>query len=293
MGKVWEIDYYSRPILDERGKKVWEVLVCETPLDTNTPADSLFRYAQFCPSTQVNSAWLRTALEAAIAQANATPQKIRFFRRQMNNMIVKACEDAGIVAQPSRRTYALYEWLQERIQSVYPQDPNYQPGAVSTVQAELPPPSPLPDALIAEKWAFVTLDAATLREMSEWDIGFGEAFPLIGLTPTTKIPGMVLFSSRALPLAGWMSGIEPTFIKFDGDISHRQDACATARLLLEAGANDSWILPNQLDKNTQVEAARFEAAKEKAQGVHFLAIQSDRLAESFAGFWLLRELRMS
>ncbi|MEO0970614.1 MAG: Tab2/Atab2 family RNA-binding protein, partial [Cyanobacteria bacterium J06639_18] len=33
MGSIWELDYYSRPILDEDQKKVWEVLICESPLD--------------------------------------------------------------------------------------------------------------------------------------------------------------------------------------------------------------------------------------------------------------------
>ncbi|MEB3214919.1 MAG: Tab2/Atab2 family RNA-binding protein, partial [Nostocales cyanobacterium 94392] len=32
MGNIWELDYYSRPILDENNKKIWEVLICETPL---------------------------------------------------------------------------------------------------------------------------------------------------------------------------------------------------------------------------------------------------------------------
>ena len=28
---VWELDFYSRPVLDEEGKKLWEVLICESP----------------------------------------------------------------------------------------------------------------------------------------------------------------------------------------------------------------------------------------------------------------------
>ena len=103
MGTIWELDFYSRPILDENQKKIWEVLVCESPLDTRTQTSSLFRYAQFCPNSQVNSVWLRTALEEAITKAPQAPTKIRFFRRQMNNMITKACQDLGIpaAAKPS------------------------------------------------------------------------------------------------------------------------------------------------------------------------------------------------
>lgn len=176
MGSIWEIDFYSRPILDENQKKLWEVLVCESPLDTSTSIESLFRYAKFCPSTQVNSVWLRTALEEAITKAPQVPTRIRFFRRQMNNMIVKACQDLGIPAQASRRTLALHQWLEQRMEQVYPKEPGYQPITNPSVRFETPGPKPLPDALVGQQWAFVTLEAAAFEEMHEWDIGFGEAF---------------------------------------------------------------------------------------------------------------------
>ncbi|MDJ0547491.1 MAG: Tab2/Atab2 family RNA-binding protein, partial [Microcystis sp. M53601_WE4] len=37
------------------------------------------------------------------------------------------------------------------------------------------------------------------------------------------------------------------------------------------------------------EAKNFEEAKQKANNLHFLAIQSNPESESFAGFWLLQE----
>lgn len=283
MGSIWEIDFYSRPILDENQKKIWEVLVCESPIDTRTKADTLFRYAQFCPSTEVNSGWLRTALQAAIKEAGTTPVKFRFFRRQMNNMIVKACQDLGIPAQPSRRTLALSQWLQQRLEEFYPQQPGYQPSTNPSVKMETSPPQRLPDALIGQKWAFVNLEASAFDQMYEWDIAFSEAFPLqmCGVSIETPIPGLVIFSARALPLAGWMSGLELAVLKLDSS--------PTARLLLETGNTDSWVLFNL--KNQQLaEAQAFEAAKQKANGVHFLAIQSNPQAESFAGFWLLQAL---
>jgi len=215
MGNIWEIDFYSRPILDDNQKKVWEVLVCESPLDVNKQADSLFRYAQYCPSSQVNSGWLRTALQEAINQAGKAPIKIRFFRRQMNNMITKACQDLGIPAQPSRRTLILNQWLQQRMQDVYPQEPGYQGGTNPSVRLEKPLPQRLPDALEGQQWVFVSLAAEDLAEMSEWEISFGEAFPLelAQVSPETRIPGVLFFSPRALPLAGWMSGLELAFFE--------------------------------------------------------------------------------
>ena len=55
---IWELDFYSRPLRDEEGKKVWEVLICETPINIEDRAEKMFRYTQFCPSNQVNSVWL-------------------------------------------------------------------------------------------------------------------------------------------------------------------------------------------------------------------------------------------
>jgi hypothetical protein len=286
MVSIWEIDFYSRPILDENQKKVWEVLVCESPLDARTNPGSLFRYAKFCSSTQVNSGWLRTALEEAITKAGVAPVKFRFFRRQMSNMIVKACQDLGIPAQPSRRTLALYQWLQQRMEEVYPHQTGYQPVTNPSVRIEAPAPQRLPDTLMGQHWVFVTLEATALEEMHEWDIGFGEAFSLqmIGLIPETKVPGVLIFSPRAVPLAGWMSGLELAFLKFDSSLG--------ARLLLETGAVDSWILATLKNPQTLAEAKGFEEVKQKAKGVHFLGVQSSPQAESFAGFWLLQELNL-
>jgi RNA-binding protein Tab2/Atab2 len=286
MSIVWELDFYSRPILDENQKKIWEVLICETPLDTRQSGKDLFQYAQFCPNQQVNSIWLRTAIEEAMQQSQQTPQKIRFFRRQMSNMIIKACEELGISAQASRRTYTIDRWLQQRLLGVYPKEPGYQPTAAAAAFVRYQPqtPQPLPDALEGQKWAFVTLEASAFAEMNEWEIDFGEAFPLamMGLTPETRIPGIIIFSTRATPLAGWLSGLELVFVKFDE---------SKTRLLLETGASDSWILANIKDAQTQAEAKGFELAKEQAEMVHFIAVQSSPTSEAFAGFWLLQELK--
>ncbi|MBW4645205.1 MAG: Tab2/Atab2 family RNA-binding protein [Goleter apudmare HA4340-LM2] len=286
MGSIWELDFYSRPLLDEQQKKVWEVLVCESPLDISTPIDSLFRYAQYCPSTQVNSGWLRTALQEAITKAGEAPIKIRFFRRQMNNMITKACQDVGIPAQPSRRTLVLNQWLQQRMAEVYPQEPGYQGGTNASVRLERPLPQRLPDALEGQQWAFVTLASGDFADMPEWEIGFGEAFPLdlAQISSETRIPGVLIFSPRALPIAGWMSGLELAYLKFD--------TSAGARLLLETGVTESWILANIKNPQTLAEAEGFEAAKQKANGVHFIGVQSNPEAQSFAGFWLLQEVNL-
>ncbi|MEM7556115.1 MAG: Tab2 family RNA-binding protein, partial [Cyanobacteria bacterium P01_A01_bin.84] len=64
---------------------------------------------------------------------------------------------------------------------------------------------------------------------------------------------------------------------------------ARPQLRLETGLSDSWTLINLTNKEVVKQAEDFEAAKQKANGVHFLAVQSDPDSEAFAGFWLLKE----
>ncbi|WP_373539074.1 Tab2/Atab2 family RNA-binding protein [Chamaesiphon sp.] len=282
MGVIWEIDFYSRPLIDERQKKVWELLICESPSTTEQATTELFRYAQYCPSDKVNSLWLGEALQAAMLTAKQSPQRIRFFRRQMNNMITKACKDIGVPAAASRRSIALRQWLNERMEHFYPSLPNYQAVNSASVQMFSDPPQPLPEALIGEKWTFVSLAASQFADMSEWQVGFGEAFPLdmVGVTPQMEIPGLILYSPRSVPLAAWMSGLEIVAVRYQ--------PAPKSTLLLETGASESWIVA-RLEGTTQQEAAQFEASKQRSYGVHFIAIQASPDVEEFAGFWLLYE----
>lgn len=291
MAIVWELDFYSRPLLDDTGKKVWELVVCERAQTVQVELDSLFQYSQFCPSTEVNSLWLQAAIKTAISQAPTPPDRIRFFRRQMNNMITRACNNLGLEAKPSRRTYTLNLLLQQRLQTVYPAMAGFQPGQAnpiaSVVSYQASPPLPLPDALRGDRWALVTLEASAFDDMAAWTIDFYDVVPLslLHLAPNTPIPGLIIFSSRALPLAGWLSGVELAFIKYAPGNS--------AQLVLETGADDRWTLA--MLSNTQLcqEAERFETAKQAAQQVHFLAVQSEPNVEAFAGFWLLQEVNLS
>ncbi|WP_071515031.1 Tab2/Atab2 family RNA-binding protein [Geitlerinema sp. PCC 9228] len=288
MSTTWELDFYSRPIVDENNKKIWELLVCESPMEVARDPDSLFRFAKYCPSNQVNSIWLTSALQEAIDQAPSPPVRIRFFRRQMNNMISKACKDMGLQAVPSQRTVALSCWLQERMEKVYPQDPNFQESAMNApgVRFNAPTPQPLPDAMRGEKWGFVSLPAQEFQQMSAWEISFGEGFPLslLDIDPKTPVPGLIVFSRRATPLAAWMSGLELDAIAFHEWAS---------QLVLATGFSEAWILAQLNDDTTRQEAQGFQQLKEKAGGLHFLAVQSDPNSESFAGFWLLQELDLA
>ena len=114
MATIWELDFYSRPLLDENNKRRWEVLICEGVVDVKADPARGFRYSKFVANTEVNSHTLQSALEEAMAQAPTPPSTIRYFRYQMQNMIQRACEGVGLPARPSRRTLALQHWLTER-----------------------------------------------------------------------------------------------------------------------------------------------------------------------------------
>ncbi|MBW4465237.1 MAG: Tab2/Atab2 family RNA-binding protein [Pegethrix bostrychoides GSE-TBD4-15B] len=290
MAIIWELDFYSRPIIDEAQKKLWEVLICESPTDLTAQAEDLFRYAEFLSNAEVNSLRLRQAIEQAVQQAieqgRKPPDKIRFFRRQMTNMISKACEDTGIPAYASRRTLMVSQWLDERTQVYYPTLPNYQASSNPSVNLPPPKPLPLPDALMGERWSFMSLEAAAFAEMADWDISFSEAFPLsmFNLQPQTLIPGLIVYSGRALPLAGWMSGLEMAFLRFNAQ---------PPQLVLETGASDAWILASLTSPSLQAEAQAFEAAKQQSGQIHFLAVQTKPESEAFAGFWLMQQLNLA
>jgi hypothetical protein len=133
----WELDYYSRPVLEPDGKKRWELLICSSP--SLEGAEPVFRWSLTCPASSVNSAWLKGALEQALAEAShqgfGPPRRLRCWRGSMRTMVQRAAEQLGLDVVPSRRCYALVEWLQERQRSVYPQEPGYMAGPLA------PPPA--------------------------------------------------------------------------------------------------------------------------------------------------------
>lgn len=69
----WELDFCSRPILDSRGKKIWELVVCDSQRQ--------LQFARFYPNNVINSGTLRDALMYIILTLGVPkPRKVRFFR---------------------------------------------------------------------------------------------------------------------------------------------------------------------------------------------------------------------
>jgi hypothetical protein len=282
----WELDYYSRPILEPDGKKRWELLICSTP--SPGLVDEGFRYALNCPAASVNSIWLREALEGALAQARqagfGTPRRLRCWRASMRTMVQRAAEGLGLELVPSRRTYTLVEWLQQREREVYPAEEGYLAGPLAPPPNPIRPvPVPLPEAARGERWAWATLPLESLAGASDWDCGFAGLVPLPAaeaLDPEAPVPGIRLFSpSRALAIAGWLAGLEPVRLELDG-----------RQLVLEAGLEDRWLLSTLPADEAAAAAKAFAEARAGAGGLQFIAVQASEQEPRFAGFWMLRDL---
>ncbi|SBO42557.1 Tab2/Atab2 family RNA-binding protein [Cyanobium sp. NIES-981] len=288
VGPDWELDFYSRPILEPDGKKRWELLICSTPAvaaDGRLLADG-FRWMRACPASSVNSIWLRESLqlaqEQAAAEGFAPPRRLRCWRASMRTMVQRAAEGLGLELIPSRRTYALVSWLQQREREVYPQEEGYMAGPLAPPpQAIRPVPVPLPEAARGDSWAWATLPVSALAGARDWDTGFAGLVPLPeGAEPEAPVPGLRLFSaSRALALAGWLAGLEPVRL----EIVERQ-------LVLEAGLEDRWLLATLPAPEAEAARQAFGEARERAGGLQFIAVQARESDQRFEGFWLLRDL---
>ncbi|MEI6828337.1 MAG: Tab2/Atab2 family RNA-binding protein [Synechococcaceae cyanobacterium ELA445] len=280
----WELDYYSRPVLEPDGKKRWELLICSSP--TLDPSQPLFRWSEACAAGSVNSAWLKGALERALTDAEkggfAPPRRLRCWRASMRTMVQRAAEQLDLELVPSRRCFALVEWLRERHLEVYPQEEGYLAGPLAPPPTPIQPLAvPLPEAVRGDSWSWASLPVGELREAAQWPIGFSGLVGLpAGLEEGFPVPGLRLFSrARALAIAGWLAGLEPVRLEISGQ-----------QLVLEAGIDARWLLANLEAEEAAAARQAFRDAREQAGGVQFIAVQASESDPRFEGFWLLRDL---
>ncbi|KAK8284730.1 hypothetical protein E1A91_D08G179500v1 [Gossypium mustelinum] len=278
----WELDFCSRPILDIRGKKIWELVVCDSSLS--------LQYTKYFPNNVINSVTLKDAMETISEDLGVPlPEKVRFFRSQMQTIITKSCKELGIKPVPSKRCLSLLLWLEERYETIYMRHPGFQKGSKPLLALDNPFPMELPENLFGEKWAFVQLPFSAIREeISSLDerfvFGAGLDLDLLGIEvdDNTLIPGLAVASSRAKPLAAWMNGLEVCSVEAD-----------TSRgcLILSVGISTRYVYATyKKTPTTTSEAEAWEAAKKACGGLHFLAIQEDLDSDDCVGFWLLLDL---
>lgn len=274
---AWQLDFYSRPVQGADGKKLWELLV--------TDASGTFRHVEAVPSNCVNSRELRSRVQRLIDSAEVRPSSIRFFRTQMKNMISIALNDLPDVAcKPSRITYALYDWIEERERSVYPSMPGYRRPRPESTGFKLP--VKLPEQLRGEQYAVATLPFAEFTQggsITEDNIGFGSLCPLpaASLEADAMVPGIVIFSRRSRAIAAWLAGLDLAFVAA---------VLESRELHIEVGLDTQYLLARTRTPIQTVEAETFEASKLGTRGLHFLSVQSGAEAEQPDGFWLLRDM---
>ena len=279
----WEIDFYSRPILDENGKKRWELLITTT---NDFKDKKIFKWEKICPASSVNSIWLKEALEEAINEAKIQgwdkPSVLRCWRSSMKTMIKRAADQIGIELISSRRAYSLIEWLIDRERNLYPLQKGY-------TGVNLAPPSdpitnqaiPLPEEVRGDSWSFASLSLNTLREADEWDIEFSNLIPIKeSINENISIPGIRLFSStRSLALAAWLGGLEPAKLSIDG-----------TQIILEAGQADRWLVTDIEKEAKKAIENNFLNTKLDADGLQFISVQKSPEQNSLDGFWMLRDI---
>jgi RNA-binding protein Tab2/Atab2 len=259
--KIWQADFYRRPQVDESGQTVWELSICD--------ATRSFEYEATCPQSQANSTWIASQLQQAAGEQ--LPNVIQVFRPQCLSLIEQAGRNLGISVEPTRRSLALKQWLQEK---QYP------------VVLDKPPPLPLPENLWGEQWRFASLAAGDLiDEFCDRPIPIlqipDSLLPInLGLASTVPVPGIVIYGGRqSMRLGRWLQQAHPVALEYI--------AGAPDGLVLEAGLVDRWVVATFEDKDVSAAARVYEQRKHQSKGLHFLLVQPDDSGMTYTGFWLL------
>ena len=279
----WELDFYSRPIIEKNGKKRWELIISSTK-NFNSP--EIFYWNKICPANEVNSIWLTNALREALIEAEnkgwGKPEKVRFWRSSMKSIIKKSLENLELDALVSRRTYSLFERLNFLENDIYPKEKGYVKGVLApTFTSQIAnEPKPLPEAVRGDSLTFSEISIEELRAAQTWPIEFGDIFPLEkSIDDKHLVPGLRLFSkNRATALAAWFSSLEPVKLLIDKN-----------RLILEALEDDKWLVTDIPKKEAEELNQKFIASK-SSSGYQFISIQSTPYIEKFAGFWILKDI---
>ncbi|NES78695.1 MULTISPECIES: Tab2/Atab2 family RNA-binding protein [unclassified Okeania] len=273
---IWQADYYRRPLKDQQGQQLWELLIC-------TPTRSL-EFTAICPQSEVNANWLVEQLQK-VGQGQDLPSTIQVFRPQSLGLIETAAQILGVKVEATRHTTALKQWLLDRAQQ-YQRMETYTGESYDPLKLDSPPPVPLAENLWGDRWRFATLPAGNIKDIIERPIPILSVpeflLPLnLGLSSTLPIPGVVIDGGRqSMRLAKWLEAAQPYFLKY---ISGDPDG-----LILEAGLVDRWVVATFSDREVSLAAQVYEERKQQSQGLHFLLVQPDDSGMTYSGFWLLQ-----
>jgi len=194
----WELDFYSRPIIELNGKKRWELIICST---RSYETENIFLWNKKCPANEVNSVWLTKALNEAITEAKKQgwekPSIVRIWRSSMKSIIKKSLEGLSIEAIVSRRTYDLLDRIEYLEKEIYPKEKGYVRGVLApTFSSKMEnPPQPLPEAVRGDALTISEISIGELKSAENWPIEFGDIFPIQqDIDDNYLVPGLRLFS---------------------------------------------------------------------------------------------------
>ena len=274
---LWQADFYRRPLQDEAGNELWELVMCDETGGFNACA--------LCPQAQVNSAWLIDQLQQMAV--NGLPDKIQVFRPQSLSLLDVAGQALGIAIEPTRRTPALKQILQLRA-AKYPTMAGYTGSPYAPIALDSPPPLPMPQELWGDQWRFAAIAAADLEpafrdrpipicQMPSDLLPVNQA-----IASTTMIPGVLIDGGRqSMRLAQWLRQVRPAWLHY---IPGGPDG-----LILEAGLCDRWVLTTFDYPEVTQAAAIFRERQSLSQGLHFLLVQPDNSGMTYSGLWLLQD----
>jgi len=198
-----------------------------------------------------------------------------------------ALSEIDVIAKPSRCTFALAQWLEERNREVYPKMEGYRAtmagGPAKASFLNVRTPVKLPDSLRGEKYAFVALPVAEFLEgggIGAENVGVGRICPVDpSLAADDFVQGIVILTDRADALASWLAGTELS--GFNADLRKRT-------LVMETDIENQYLMA-KLNDYQREEAAAFEEGKDNLNGLHFVSVQKDDESDP-SGFWLLRTI---
>jgi len=282
----WELDFYSRPIIEKNGKKRWELIISSSK---NYNTEEIFHWNKICPANEVNSIWLTKALNEAISEARkqgwSKPSIVRFWRSSMKSIIKKSLEAVSIEALASRRTYDLLDRIEFLEKEIYPKEKGYVRGVLApTFTSNMEnPPQPLPEAVRGDALTISEISIGELKSAENWPMEFGDIFPIQqDLDDNYLVPGLRLFSKdRSLALSAWFSCLEPVKLIINKN-----------QLILEASEDDNWLVTDLPEKDANIFSTKFLENKKNSFGYQFISIQSTPYIEKFAGFWILRDIEL-
>ena len=271
--EIWEIDFFSKPVLNENGKKVWELIIINNK--------GTFEHIESVPNNLINSKELRKRINFVINSAKVKPIAVKFFRAQMFNMINIALSEIELNVRPSKKTRLLFEKLKQRDETVYNKMNGFKPflREIDTVQILKKTSERMPDFLRGDSYIFATIDIASLKDVFTQKPKFLELFqPDVSVKKISSIPGLIIISNRAKSLSSWLNNIELSCVLCDIE---KKD------LIIECGLDTQYLF-GKIKTEQYKESKLFEDNKKKSEGLHFIAVQSDSIEQKIIGFWLLK-----